>query len=102
MKDTFRNSLADDSKNVKLSKTNADCDKVKVNKSDTYDPNGKRLDSSSLGEPIKKKQKRPREDKLTDGSSNLSSSVSITPIASMQSSSVSTSLSSTGTSLIDR
>ncbi|XP_055310270.1 mediator of RNA polymerase II transcription subunit 1 isoform X10 [Sitodiplosis mosellana] len=98
LKDTFRTSLTDDSKNIKFAKTNADCDKVKVNKSDSYDPNGKRLDSSGLSEPIKKKQKRPREEKLADGSSSLSSSVSITPIASMQSSSVSTSLSSTAQS----
>lgn len=82
LKDTFRNSLTDETKIMKSSKTNADCDKVKVNKSDSYDPNGKRVDSSGMGEPIKKKQKRPRDDKSTDGSSNLSSAVSITPIAS--------------------
>lgn len=93
LRETFRNSLTDDAKTVKLSKSNADCDKVKVNKSDSYDPNGKRVDSSS--ESIKKKQKRPRDEKSSDGSSNLSSSVSITPIASMQSA-VSTSLSNTG------
>lgn len=82
LKDTFRNSLTDETKIMKSSKTNADCDKVKVNKSDSYDPNGKRVDSSGMGEPIKKKQKRSRDDKSTDGSSNLSSAVSITPIAS--------------------
>ncbi|XP_031620544.1 mediator of RNA polymerase II transcription subunit 1 isoform X3 [Contarinia nasturtii] len=85
--DTFRNS--DELKSSKLSKANVDCDKVKVNKSESYDPNGKRLDGS---EPVKKKQKRPRDEKSSDSGSNLSSSVSITPIASMQSS-VSTSLS---------
>lgn len=91
MKDTFRNSLTDDTKSSKSSKTNADCDKVRVNKSDTYDSNGKRSDSSVLGEPTKKKQKRPREDKSGDGSSSLSASVSITPISS-----VATSLSNSG------
>lgn len=90
MKETFRNSLTDDTKSSKSSKANADCDKVKVNKSDTYDSNGKRSDSSSLGEPTKKKQKRPREDKSGDGSS-LPASVSITPISS-----VATSLSNSG------
>lgn len=93
MEDTFRNS--DELKSSKLSKTNVDCDKVKVNKSESYDPNGKRIDGSNLGEPVKKKQKRPREEKSNDGNSNLSSSVSITPIASLQSSG-STSLSSSG------
>lgn len=95
LKDSFRNSIADDLKSAKLSKAHAECDKVKVNKTDSYDSNGKRLDSSGLGEPIKKKQKRPRDEKSGDGSSSLSSSVSITPISSMQSS-VSTSLSNSG------
>lgn len=95
LKENFRSSMAGDSKNVKLSKLNADCDKVKVNKSESYDSNGKRVDSSGQNEPIKKKQKRPRDDKTGDGGSSLSSSVSITPIASLQSS-VSTSLTNTG------
>lgn len=92
--ENFRNSMTDDTKSAKFSKTNADCDK-KVNKSDAYDSNGKRVDNSGLGEPVKKKQKRPREEKSGDGGSSLSSSVSITPIASMQSA-VSTSLSNAG------
>lgn len=87
--------MADDSKNVKLSKINADCDKIKVNKTESYDSNGKRVDSTGLNEPVKKKQKRPRDEKSGDSGSSLSSSVSITPIASLQSS-VSTSLSNTG------
>lgn len=89
-------------KTVKLSKTNIDCDKVKVNKFDSYDPNGKRSDSSNSGEPIKKKQKRPRDDKTIDGSSSLSSSVSITPIVSMQSSVSTSSLSNAGLNKIKR
>lgn len=95
LKENFRGSMADDSKNVKVSKINADCDKIKVNKTESYDSNGKRVDSSGLNEPVKKKQKRPRDEKSGDGGSSLSSSVSITPIASLQSS-ASTSLSNTG------
>lgn len=93
LKENFRSSMADDSKNVKLSKQNAaDCDKIKVNKTE-------RVDSSGSNEPVKKKQKRPRDEKSGDSSSSLSSSVSITPIASLQSS-VSASLSNTGLVLI--
>lgn len=94
LKENFRGSMTDDTKTTKLSKTNADCDK-KLTKSDAYDANGKRVDGSGLGEPVKKKQKRPREEKSGDGGTSLSSSVSITPIASMQSA-VSTSLSNAG------
>lgn len=86
LKENFRGSTADDSKNAKISKTSAECDKIKMNKSESYDSNGKRVDSSSgVGEPVKKKQKRPRDEKSGDAGS-LPSSVSITPIASMQSS----------------
>lgn len=94
LKENFRSSMTDDSKNVKISKTNTDCDKVKVNKSESFDSNGKRIDSSGLSEPLKKKQKRPRDEKSSDIGSTLPSSVSITPIASMQSS-ASTALSNT-------
>lgn len=98
LKENFRGSMTDDSKNAKISKTSAECDKIKVNKSESYDSNGKRLDSSSgLGEPQKKKQKRPRDEKSSgDVGSILPSSVSITPIASMQSS-ASSALSNTRT-----
>lgn len=83
MKDSFRKTLNDDSKSTKSSsKTNADCDKIKGSKSESHDPNGKRIDA--LSEPTKKKQKRSRDDKNGDGP-NLSTSVSITPIASSNS-----------------
>lgn len=96
LKENFRSSMTDgDAKNAKISKTNSDYDKVKVNKSEPFDSNGKRIDSTGLNEPLKKKQKRPRDEKSTsDVSSTLPSSVSITPIASMQSS-ASTALSNT-------
>lgn len=67
--------MGDDGKSGKSSKMNVDCDKPKLSKSDVYDPNGKRIDGSNLGEPIKKKQKRPRDDKSSDGNSNSSPSV---------------------------
>lgn len=93
LKENFRSTMTDDPKNAKILKTNADCDKVKLNKPESYDSNGKRVvDGFGPGEPLKKKQKRPRDEKPNDISSTLPSSVSLTPIASMQSS-VSTSLS---------
>lgn len=94
LKENFRSSMTDDAKNAKISKTNIDCDKVKLNKSEPFDSNGKRIDSTGLSEPLKKKQKRPRDEKSSDISSTLPSSVSITPIASMPSS-ASTALSNT-------
>lgn len=84
-KESYRNPLSDDSKGMKISKSNADCDKIKLNKSDVYDSNGKRIDGANIGEPMKKKQKRQRDEKSSaDGSSNLSPSVSITPITSSE------------------
>lgn len=94
LKENFRSSMIDETKNAKISKTNTDCDKVKLNKSEPFDSNGKRIDSTGLGEPLKKKQKRPRDEKSSEVGSSLPSSVSITPIASMQSA-ASTALSNT-------
>lgn len=100
LKENFRGSMTTDDATkllTKLTKTNADCDKGKLNKTPTesYDSNGKRTDGVSTNEPVKKKQKRPRDDKTNDPTGSLSSAVSITPIASLQSS-VTTSLSNTG------
>lgn len=75
LKDNFRSSTGDDGKSGKSSKMNVDCDKTKLGKSDIYDSNGKRIDGSSLGELMRKKQKRPRDEKSSDGNSNSSPSV---------------------------
>lgn len=68
--------MGDDGKSGKSSKMNVDCDKPKLSKSDIYDSNGKRIDGSNFGEPMKKRQKRPRDEKSSDGNSNSSPSVS--------------------------
>lgn len=67
--------MTDDGKSGKSSKMNVDCDKPKLSKTDAYDSNGKRTDGSNLGDSMKKKQKRPRDEKSSDGNSNSSPSV---------------------------
>lgn len=81
-------SATDGKKAIKSSKSYSDCDRL--NKSD--EANGSRSESSH-GEPAKKKARR-RDEKLLENSSNLSPSVSITPITTLPSTSSVTSSSS--------